>query len=53
MPYTTDSRGFRSLAADNPEAVRILAEGDSWFAYPRRFIAFSIDSATMPCSLVR
>jgi len=40
MPYTTDSRGFKNLAANNPEAVRILAEGDSWFAYPRRFIAF-------------
>lgn len=40
MPYTTDSRGFQSLVADNPDAVRILAEGDSWFAYPRRFIAF-------------
>ncbi len=39
MPYTTDSRGYRSLVDNYPEGVRILAEGDSWFAYPRRFIA--------------
>ncbi len=40
MPYTTDSRGYQSLVQQYPSAVRILAEGDSWFAYPRRFIAF-------------
>ena len=40
MPYTTDSRDFDKLVdyVDNP--VKILAEGDSWFAYPRRFLAF-------------
>ena len=32
MPYTTDSRGYDKLVEDNPEAVRILAEGDSWFS---------------------
>ena len=40
MPYTTDARGFISLIERHPNATRILAEGDSWFAYPRRFIAF-------------
>lgn len=40
MPYTTDARGFIRLTERNPGATRILAEGDSWFAYPRRFIAF-------------
>ena len=40
MPYTSDSRAYKNLVTDNPEAVRILAEGDSWFAYPRRYIAF-------------
>ncbi len=44
MPYTTDSRGYDKLVEDNPEAVRILAEGDSWFAYPRRFIYFGAPS---------
>jgi len=40
MPYTTDSRGYESLVRNYPDGTRILAEGDSWFAYPRRFIAF-------------
>ena len=40
MPYTSDFRGYENLLKDYPGAVRILAEGDSWFAYPRRFIAF-------------
>ncbi len=40
MPYTTDSRGYESLVRNYPGGTRILAEGDSWFAYPRRFIAF-------------
>lgn len=40
MPYSTDSRGYERLVENHPEAVRILAEGDSWFAYPRRYIAF-------------
>jgi hypothetical protein len=44
MPYTTDFRGYERLVMDNPEAVRILAEGDSWFAYPRRFIYFGAPS---------
>ncbi|MEJ2136439.1 MAG: hypothetical protein P8X86_14510 [Desulfofustis sp.] len=44
MPYTTDSRGYNRLVRDNPGATRILAEGDSWFAYPRRYIAFGAPS---------
>lgn len=40
MPYTSDSRGYKNLLRGNPDAVRILAEGDSWFAYPRRYLAF-------------
>ncbi len=44
MPYTTEFRGYERLVMDNPEAVRILAEGDSWFAYPRRFIYFGAPS---------
>ncbi|UTA46855.1 SGNH/GDSL hydrolase family protein [Simiduia sp. 21SJ11W-1] len=40
MPYTSDSREFDELTAERPEAKRILAEGDSWFAYPRRYLAF-------------
>ncbi|MET0086418.1 MAG: SGNH/GDSL hydrolase family protein [Sedimenticola sp.] len=40
MPYTTDSRDFDHLVSTARRPVRILAEGDSWFAYPRRFFAF-------------
>jgi hypothetical protein len=40
MPATSDSHVFDDLVAENPNATRILAEGDSWFAYPRRFLAF-------------
>jgi hypothetical protein len=40
MPYTTDSRAFDKLCRDNPSAVTVLAEGDSWFAFPRRYILF-------------
>lgn len=44
MPYTTDSRGYDRLIRENPGAVKMLAEGDSWFAYPRRFIHFGASS---------
>lgn len=40
MSYTMDSNRFDELVADNPNAMKILAEGDSWFAYPPKFIAF-------------
>jgi hypothetical protein len=38
MPATSDSRVFDDLVAQHPKARKILAEGDSWFAYPRQFI---------------
>ncbi len=44
MPYTMDSRGYDQLVKTYPKATKILAEGDSWFAYPRRFIAFGESS---------
>ena len=40
MPYTMDSSSFDELVSNNPDAMKILAEGDSWFAYPPKFIAF-------------
>lgn len=40
MPYTSDSHVFDRLVVANAGATRILAEGDSWFAYPRRYLAF-------------
>lgn len=40
MPATTDSRVFEELTERYPNAKRILAEGDSWFAYPRRYLLF-------------
>lgn len=40
MPYTSDSHEFDKLIEANPDARKILAEGDSWFAYPRRFLIF-------------
>ncbi|MBT4056054.1 peptidase C14 [Candidatus Peregrinibacteria bacterium] len=45
MPYTTDSRDFETLVENAPQgSKKILAEGDSWFAYPRKFIAFGKDA---------
>lgn len=44
MPYTSDSHEYERLVQDFPHAVRILAEGDSWFAYPRRFLLFGAAS---------
>lgn len=40
MPYTSDSHQFDQLVLAKPKALKILAEGDSWFAYPRRYLAF-------------
>lgn len=31
---------FDTLAKAFPERIKILAEGDSWFAYPRQFLLF-------------
>lgn len=49
MPYTSDSITFDLLAAEHPNARRILAEGDSWFAYPRRYVAFGAGSNVVDC----
>ena len=40
MPYTSDSHEYGQLVKAKPKATKILAEGDSWFAYPRRYFAF-------------
>ena len=45
MPQTSDSRDFSKLvegAGDDRKLV--LAEGDSWFAYPRKFFLFGADA---------
>lgn len=44
MPYTSDSHEFDQFVQDNPTATKILAEGDSWFAYPRRYFIFGAAS---------
>lgn len=41
---TSDTSDFADLVEENPEAIKILAEGDSWFAYPRRFLIFGKDA---------
>lgn len=46
MPVTTDSHDFDGLL-DNfheEDATKILAEGDSWFTYPRKFFIFGKDA---------
>jgi len=44
MPHTVDSRIYDDLVAKNPGTKKILAEGDSWFAYPRKYILFGEDA---------
>lgn len=44
MPVTSDSRRYRDLVDERPDGIRILAEGDSWFAYPRKFILLGSDA---------
>ncbi len=44
MPYTSDSHEFDQLTVQYPKAKKILAEGDSWFSYPRRFFVFGAAS---------
>lgn len=44
MPYTNDSRDFNSLVEETKKPIKILAEGDSWFAYPRKWIVFGAAS---------
>ena len=38
MPSTSDSRVFDQLVTENPKAKKVLAEGDSQLAYPRKYI---------------
>lgn len=40
MSYTSDSRIFEKWVNERKDAKKILAEGDSWFSYPRRFFVF-------------
>ncbi len=44
MASTTNYYAYKYLVSRYPEAKKILAEGDSWFAYPRRFIAVGSES---------
>ncbi|MDC5818992.1 peptidase C14 [Vibrio europaeus] len=46
MPATSDSRAYKQLIQDRytPDKIRILAEGDSWFNYPRRYFIFGKDA---------
>ena len=41
---TSDTSDFQELVDENPGDTKILAEGDSWFAYPRRFLIFVKDA---------
>ena len=34
---------FRAMCRKKPRRIGIIAEGDSWFAYPRKWIAFGAD----------
>ncbi|MDW5415723.1 SGNH/GDSL hydrolase family protein [Iodobacter sp. CM08] len=49
MPFTKDSREFDALVQANPKAIKILAEGDSWLAYPRQFFLFGKNSNIVDC----
>ena len=49
MPYTSDSHEFKQLISNKPDAITILAEGDSWFSYPRRFFLFGKASNVVDC----
>lgn len=49
MPFTKDSREFDSLVNINPNAIKILAEGDSWLAYPRKYFLFGKNSNIVHC----
>lgn len=44
MSATTDSQVYDDLVARNPDFKKILAEGDSWFAYPRKYLSFGKDA---------
>lgn len=38
MPVTMDSRIYDELVKTHSTAKKVLAEGDSWFSYPKKFI---------------
>ncbi len=40
---TSLSSDFHAMCRRKPHRVGIVAEGDSWFAYPRKWIAFGAD----------
>lgn len=40
---TSFSTDFSFICKMKPERIGIVAEGDSWFAYPRKWIAFGAD----------
>ncbi|MEH6503685.1 MAG: hypothetical protein V7682_07275 [Cycloclasticus sp.] len=40
---TGNSYDFTHICKRKPDRVGIVAEGDSWFAYPRKWIAFGAD----------
>lgn len=46
MPATSDSRAYKELLEKHytPGKLRLLAEGDSWLNYPRRYIVFGKDA---------
>jgi hypothetical protein len=46
MPATSDSRAYQQLVDEHYSSskLRVLAEGDSWFNYPRRYFIFGQDA---------
>ena len=40
---TDNAFDFTHMCKHKPERIGIVAEGDSWFAYPRKWIAFGAD----------
>lgn len=49
MPFTKDSREFEDMSKGDEIRIKILAEGDSWFAYPRKFFLFGKNSNIVHC----
>ena len=44
MKISHDSREYKQLVKKYPDHIRILAEGDSWFAYPRKYLFVGKDA---------
>ncbi len=49
MPFTKDSREFDTLVQQHQASIKVLAEGDSWFAYPRKLFLFGKNSNIVDC----